>query len=401
MIGAATAHALAEAGACVAVLEAAGAGSATSAASFAVDVSRLKTPRSLFELAVASTREHERLERTVGRDRWRHPAGTLECEASEDGRRRIRARVRRLREWGHPAEWLPADRARALEPAIDLPVGDAEEVAFFSEGAWYDPPVLVRALFERARSLGADMSWHDPAVAVDTAAGGVTGVRTAAGRRIRTRVVVDCAGPEAAHVAALAGVRLPLRRVPGLVVTTAPARTGLRMIIAVAGLNLRPAADGRVVLHSWCADAELGPGPQWPERDELAARLLARARRLVPALGDVEVGFARVGVRPVPPDGLPLVGFLPGVEGFYAVVSHSGVQLAPILGRLAAAELTGTRQAVLEPFRPARSTTGHTAPEALDESTRVMLSQMTATRTEESAGGSAPRPSGETSAATP
>jgi len=385
VVGAATAHALAEAGAGVAVLDAAGAGTGTSAAGFAVDVTRVKTPRSLFELAVASTREHERLERTVGHDPWRHPAGTLEWEDSDDGRRRIRERVRRVREWGHAAEWVPADRARDLEPAIELPV-DVDEVAFFPEGAWYEPPVLARALLEHAQTLGVDVRFHDRVTAVRTAGSRVTGVRTAGGHRIDAGVVVDCAGPQAAEVAALAGARLPLRRVPGVVVATAPAPTRPRTILAAADLNLRPATARGMVLHSWRVDAELGPGPEWPERHELAARLLARARRLVPGLRAVEARSARVGVRPVPPDGLPLVGFVPSLEGFYVVVSHSGVQLAPILGRLAAAELSGTKQAVLEPFRPARFAAGHDASEALDESTRVMLSQMSGTATEERAG---------------
>lgn len=225
VLGAATAHALAQAGARVAVFEAAGAGGGTSAASFAVDVSRLKTPRSLFELAVASTREHEGLERTLGCEPWRHPAGTLEWDDSEEGRRRISERVRRLREWGHPAEWIPADRAHALEPAVDLPVAAADPVAFFPDGAWYDPPRLARALLDRTRMLGADVHLHDPVTAVLTAGGRVDGVRSAAGRRIPAGAVVDCAGPNAADVAALARLRLPVKRVPGLVVTTAPAPT--------------------------------------------------------------------------------------------------------------------------------------------------------------------------------
>ena len=388
VVGAATAHALAEAGARVAVLEAAGAGTGTSAASFAVDVSRVKTPRALFELAVASGGEHERLERTVGGDPWRHPAATLEWDDSEDGRRRIRERVRRLREWGHRAEWLRAERAGGLEPAIDVSGEDADELVLFRGGAWYEPAVLIRALLGRAQELGADVRCHDRVVALDTAGGRVTGVRTGAGRWFPTDIVVDCAGPQADEVAALAGVRLPLQRVPGLVVTTTPAPVGLRTIIAAPDLNLRPAGGGHVMVHSWRVDGELGAGPEWPERDELAARLLARARRLMPGLRHTAAHSARVGVRPLPPDGLPVVGPLAAVQGLYAVVSHSGVQLAPILGRLAAAELAGARQAVLHPFRPARFAAGDRACDPLDESSRTMLSQMRASRTEEPAGAS-------------
>ena len=42
-------------------------------------------------------------------------------------------------------------------------------------------------------------------------------------------------------------------------------------------------------------------------------------------------------------DRLPIVGPLPWLEGLYLAVSHSGVTLAPVLGRLIAAEVATGR----------------------------------------------------------
>ena len=54
-------------------------------------------------------------------------------------------------------------------------------------------------------------------------------------------------------------------------------------------------------------------------------------------------------------DGLPLLGFLPGLEGFYTAVSHSGVTLGPLFGKLVAGELVeGRIDPRLEPYRPTR-----------------------------------------------
>jgi DNA-binding MarR family transcriptional regulator len=54
-------------------------------------------------------------------------------------------------------------------------------------------------------------------------------------------------------------------------------------------------------------------------------------------------------------DGLPVVGWAGDVDGFYVVVSHSGVTLCLALGRLVAAEITEERaEPILEPFRPGR-----------------------------------------------
>ena len=46
-----------------------------------------------------------------------------------------------------------------------------------------------------------------------------------------------------------------------------------------------------------------------------------------------------MGWRPIPQDGLPIVGFLPGIGGLYVSVMHSGVTLAAAVGRFAAAEI--------------------------------------------------------------
>ncbi len=98
----------------------------------------------------------------------------------------------------------------------------------------------------------------------------------------------------------------------------------------------------------------------------------------MPGLRSSAVESARVGVRPVALDGQPIVGWLPQLENFYAVVSHSGVHLAPILGRLAAAELAGTVEPRLEPFRPDRFAAGAVVAESLDESSRIMFAQIAA-----------------------
>jgi glycine/D-amino acid oxidase-like deaminating enzyme len=57
----------------------------------------------------------------------------------------------------------------------------------------------------------------------------------------------------------------------------------------------------------------------------------------------------------MPRDERPMVGALPGVDGFYVVVSHSGVTLGPLWGRVTAAEiLDGALDPRLAPYRPAR-----------------------------------------------
>ncbi len=66
------------------------------------------------------------------------------------------------------------------------------------------------------------------------------------------------------------------------------------------------------------------------------------------------IAAARIGVRSLPRDGVSIVGKIPGYANAYIAVTHSGVTLGPLLGRLLAAEIMGDESAQLAPFRPDR-----------------------------------------------
>lgn len=375
VVGASTAHALAEAGASVVVLDAGGVGSGTSAATFAVDITRVKTPRALFDLGLASAGEHAALQAVCGGRGWLHRAGTLEWESTEPDRQRLRDRVERVPGWGCPARWLARSEIPVLEPALAAGLDEKAEIAFYPGGGWYEPDVFVRALLNRAQRLGTALHSHDSVTGMRIVSGRITQLRTTSGARFSADTVVNCAGPQANDVAALGGAVMPLRRVPGLVVTTTPVANGLRTILATPDLNLRPHVAGRVMLHSWLLDRQL-PGTDAGQRHALAGDLMERARKLLPGMARAGVHCVRVGIRPVPPDGLPIVGHLDGVANLYTVVSHSAVHLAPILGRLAAHELIGSPQERLQPFRPARFTPGAIPTGPTDENTRTMFARI-------------------------
>ena len=62
-----------------------------------------------------------------------------------------------------------------------------------------------------------------------------------------------------------------------------------------------------------------------------------------------------VGLRPMPEDGLPIIGFPNKSTRIYVTLMHSGVTLAPIVGALGALEIA-TESSVnsLKPYRPTR-----------------------------------------------
>ncbi|MGG1664353.1 hypothetical protein [Brevibacillus sp. NRS-1366] len=47
----------------------------------------------------------------------------------------------------------------------------------------------------------------------------------------------------------------------------------------------------------------------------------------------------RVGMRPMPEDGYPIVGFHDQIKGLYLAVMHAAITLAPLVSRLAVKEI--------------------------------------------------------------
>jgi len=360
LIGCSVAYYCALAGARVTIIEAGRLGGGTSSTTFSWLNANNKTPREYFDLNVAGMREHLALRDALGAAPWLHDGGNLEWAGDPEAQAALLAKVERLRGWGYVVELLSPRQARELEPGLRFGSELSSQVAYYPEERWLDPLPLIHTLLEASQRHGARL--HAGKVdRIDIMAGRVVGVATEAGERIAADIIVDCAGRVADQVAALAGFSLPMANTAGLLALTAPAPTGLSRIVHAPGVNIRPDGAGRLLLHSDEMDATIHSETR-PSVDLIGCQeLLRRACEVLPALTGVPLEAARVGVRPIPADGLSAVGPIPGVEGAYLAVTHSGATLCLALGRIVAAELVkGETAKELAMFRPARflSTSG-------------------------------------------
>ena len=67
------------------------------------------------------------------------------------------------------------------------------------------------------------------------------------------------------------------------------------------------------------------------------------------------VSPVRTTVRPYPADTFTCAGAMPDIDGYYMAVTHSGVTIAPYLGRVVADEaVRGLHHQDMETFRPHR-----------------------------------------------
>jgi glycine/D-amino acid oxidase-like deaminating enzyme len=348
-VGANVAYRLAERGARVVVLDAGAPGAGTSAASFAWTNSFNKTPRDYHDLNVASMEEHLHLAKELGGG-WLHQDGALAWEAGAAGLARLAQAVDRLAAWGYAVERISPREARELEPDLGI-APDVEQVVWTPDEGYLEAVPFVAALLAEAGRRGARILAGRRVTAVLREGSRVRGVSTEGGDRFEADWVVDCAGVATDEIARLAGVTMPLDRVPGRLIYTGPVATTLRRPVHAPGCHFRPDGGGRLVLAEGAHDQVWAEaGEPWPPE-----RSLAVAATHLPALAGAGVESTRVGVRPMPRDERPMVGGIPGLDGFYVVVSHSGVTLGPLWGRIAAAELLdGALDPRLMPYRPTR-----------------------------------------------
>ncbi len=214
--------------------------------------------------------------------------------------------------------------------------------------------LFTLALSRAARKRGTRVIERSPVLGFRTRDGRVTAVRTAQGELACDRLVL-AAGPWTRQLARKLGVDVPTRPMRGQMLAFGGMVTPVRMPVWGARGYLVPRANGLVFAGSTVEDVGF--------RIRTTKRGLAQVRRgaveLVPQLRHAREHFPWAGLRPGSPDGLPILGPLPGWENVTVATGHfrNGILLAPITGQLIAQAMVGGRPGdALVPFDPGRLT---------------------------------------------
>ncbi|WP_119421913.1 NAD(P)/FAD-dependent oxidoreductase [Desertibaculum subflavum] len=339
IVGASIAWHLAAAGARVTVVEAGEPGGVATPCSFAWINASFGNPEPYFRLRLRSMAEWRRLADAVPGIplAW---CGGLKWDFAASERA---AFLRQHLAWGYGVRAVDRAEAARLEPALAEPPDTAVHVA--EEGV-AEPRATALALLEDAVQRGAKLLVRAPVRRIATVGGRVTGIATA-DNTIAADHVVLAAGTGSPALAAGIGLDLPLLTSPGLIAHSRPIRRRLlRGLVMAPGLHMRQTAEGRVI-----AAAEFGGSDPGPDPGAVAAAVLAKAASLLRDASGLALDFHTVGWRPLPADRFPVVGVPASAPGLYLAVMHSGITLAPAVGRFAAAELlTGHRDPLLAPY---------------------------------------------------
>jgi glycine/D-amino acid oxidase-like deaminating enzyme len=145
---------------------------------------------------------------------------------------------------------------------------------------------------------------------------------------------------------AATGLTLPITASPALLVRTQPHAKRLNGLVLSPGMQLRQTPEGRFV-----AAVNFEPASTDVDATEAAAAALETIKGMIVSDALVLPESHAVGVRPIPKDGFPALGRAPGIAGLYVAVMHSGITLAPAIGRFVTDEiLTGRRESLIESY---------------------------------------------------
>ncbi|HEU5169088.1 MAG TPA: glycine oxidase ThiO [Gemmatimonadales bacterium] len=274
---------------------------------------------------------------------WQEGIAALALDESDAAR--LRSTVAWQRQQGHLCDWLDTGEVRERFPWLGPCLG-----ALWAprEGA-VDPVPLVQALRADAATHRAVLV-EDEGVRIDRRGDRLVGVTGRRDRYMADQVVV-AAG---AWSGLLEGLPRPL--------SVEPVRGQMAALPWPAGIE--PA----IVYHRQCylvargREAIVGSTMEYVGFDAAVtsaglARILSAAAVFYPPLKDLTVMRSWAGLRPTTPDGLPILGGEPRLEGlWYATGSgRHGILLAPITAMLLRLMMNGqTPTEDLSALRPER-----------------------------------------------
>jgi D-amino-acid dehydrogenase len=243
---------------------------------------------------------------------------------------------------GIPVSVYDKTKIHEVEPAaLDDVIGGVH----YTGDAHLNPARFLQLLAERVLALGADLRANTPVTGFEVANSKIAKVKTSAGE-FEAEQVVLAAGAFTPLVARGLGLKIPIQPARGFSLTASAIRHMPRqaLILGDRRVAVSPLGDLlRITGRLEVGQMDLTPDPLWIRRLESLAREYLRLDEKL----DIKETWA--GLRPVTPDGMPIIGRSPRHANLIVVTGHAmlGLSLGPGTGQLVS-ELVNNRPAAFE-----------------------------------------------------
>jgi len=306
------------------------------------------------QLALASAEIFKGLRNELEHDIEYHNKGGMILIETAEEMKVMEGFVARQQETGLQVEII--DRKEASKRQRGL----AEQLAgstYSSQDGDVNPIELTLGFAKAARKLGAEILLETEVTGCIITGGRVEGIETSR-RPIYAPVVVNAAGAWAPILGKMAGLDLPIRPRRGQLMITEPVAPYIdQQILSASYIVAKYNADK--LKDSKSKAVQLGVGLSLSQtqkgnifiggtrefvgydvrntHDGIQA-VLKNAVRLVPGLRSIHIIRTMGGLRPYTPDGLPLIGYVDDLEGYFMAAGHEGdgIALSPVTGKIVA-----------------------------------------------------------------
>jgi glycine oxidase len=257
----------------------------------------------------------------------------------------LRAKVGWQQEQGYSCDWLDRDELQRRWPWLGPAIG----ALWAPHDGALDPERLVKALLTDAVRLGGTVV-SDRVIGVMSHSSDIEGVRGEVSRYAAPNVII-AAGAWSSLIQGLP-LTLPVQPIRGQMLAV-PWPVGVDPAILYHKDAYILARGKEAILGSTMEHA----GFQSKVTPEGLARILTATMTLCPGLARAKVHRSWAGLRPMTPDGLPLMGRDPDLQGLWYATGHgrNGILLAGLTGVIMAELIDGQEPSQdLGPFAPDR-----------------------------------------------
>jgi sarcosine oxidase subunit beta len=325
-----------------------------------------KKPGIHLQLAMESRRRFNQLGQQLPVPIGYKQTGGMVAIETEDELAAMEQFVAQQQENGLDVTLLEGKQARKIEPHLSEHILGATRSPLDGQ---VNPISLTLGFALGAKSRGARVLSDAAVNGIDITNGRVSAVESRAGR-FEADIVVNAAGAHAPEIGALVGLDIPIKPRRGQIIVTqaCPPMLGHCMISAkyiAAKFNPEIAkedGEGISIEQTENGNFLLGSTREFVGYDKRTTieglnRIADKTAGIIPALKHINVIRTFAGLRPYTPDGLPILGPVEEVPGFYMAAGHEGdgIALSPITGALMAQLIaTGNSDIPLDDFGLAR-----------------------------------------------
>ena len=285
------------------------------------------------KLSLASLPMLERFKEELGQDVSYRQCGYLLIATNKKDAAKFKHNVELQNKLGVHTQLLSGDEVRARLPLMRF--DDAMAGTFNQKDGVVDPNSVVMGYIAAAQRMGVQNFSGTEVIGVNLRGDQVEGVQTTAGA-IKTRMILNAAGPWSSQIGKMAGVQLPVIPLRRQMFTTSPLkeiRDDFPFVIDFAQ-SLYFHREGEGLLIGMSNQNEQPGFDQSVDKDFELANLEAAINRM-PLVEKAQRSSHWAGLYEVTPDAHPIFGGTT-VNGFYVCTGFSGhgFMHGPISGKL-------------------------------------------------------------------